>query len=55
MPSRRIGSAMLIFCSIQGTKIGNQIPFAWLAFYEGERAFLFESDKKLTKTVNVFL
>ena len=35
--------------------IANQIPFAWLAFYEGGHAFLFQSYKKLTETVNVFL
>ena len=35
--------------------IAKQIPFAWLAFYEGGHAFLFQSYKKLTETVNVFL
>ncbi|WP_216232687.1 alpha/beta fold hydrolase [Polynucleobacter sp. AP-Reno-20A-A9] len=35
--------------------IANQIPFAWLAFYEGGHAFLFQSYKKLSETVNVFL
>ncbi|MBU3595129.1 alpha/beta hydrolase [Polynucleobacter sp. 86C-FISCH] len=35
--------------------IASQIPFAWLAFYEGGHAFLFQSYKKLTETVNVFL
>jgi len=35
--------------------IANQIPFAWLAFYEGGYAFLFQSYKKLSETVNVFL
>jgi pimeloyl-ACP methyl ester carboxylesterase len=35
--------------------IANQIPFAWLAFYEGGHAFLFQSYKKLSETVNIFL
>ena len=35
--------------------IASQIPFAWLAFYEGGHAFLFQSYKKLTETVNIFL
>ena len=35
--------------------IANQIPFAWLAFYEGGHAFLFQSYQKLSETVNVFL
>jgi pimeloyl-ACP methyl ester carboxylesterase len=35
--------------------IANQIPFAWLAFYEGGHAFLFQSYKKLSETVSVFL
>lgn len=35
--------------------IANQIPFAWLAFYEGGHAFLFQSYKKFSETVNVFL
>ncbi len=35
--------------------IANQIPFAWLAFFEGGHAFLFQSYKKLSETVNVFL
>jgi pimeloyl-ACP methyl ester carboxylesterase len=35
--------------------IANQIPFSWLAFYEGGHAFLFQSYKKLSETVNVFL
>lgn len=35
--------------------IASQIPFAWLAFYEGGHAFLFQSYKKLSETVNVFL
>ena len=35
--------------------IATQIPFAWLAFYEGGHAFLFQSYKKLSETVNVFL
>ena len=35
--------------------IAAQIPFAWLAFYEGGHAFLFQSYKKLSETVNIFL
>jgi pimeloyl-ACP methyl ester carboxylesterase len=35
--------------------IANQIPFAWLAFFEGGHAFLFQSYKKFYETVNVFL
>ncbi len=35
--------------------IANQIPFAWLAYYEGGHAFLFQSHKQFAATVNVFL
>lgn len=35
--------------------IANQIPFAWLAFFEGGHAFLYQSPKKFADTVNVFL
>lgn len=32
--------------------IANQIPFAWLAFYEGGHAFLFQSHEQFAATVN---
>ncbi len=35
--------------------IANQIPFAWLAFYEGGHAFLFQSHEQFAATVNAFL
>jgi pimeloyl-ACP methyl ester carboxylesterase len=35
--------------------IANQIPFSWLAFFEGGHAFLFQSFQKFADTVNVFL
>lgn len=36
-------------------KIANQIPFSWLAFFEGGHGFPFQSYEKLGKTINVFL
>ncbi len=35
--------------------IASQIPFAWLAFYDGGHAFLFQEHKKFAETVDVFL
>ena len=35
--------------------IANQIHFAWLAFFEGGHAFVFQSSKQLSATVNAFL
>ena len=35
--------------------IATQIPFSWLAFYDGGHAFLFQSYKKFAATVEVFL
>lgn len=35
--------------------IANQIPFSWLAFFEGGHSFLFQSYQKFADTVNVFL
>jgi pimeloyl-ACP methyl ester carboxylesterase len=35
--------------------IANQIPFAWLAFFDGGHAFLYQSYRKFADTVNVFL
>lgn len=35
--------------------IANQIPYAWLAYYDGGHAFLFQEYKKFADTVNVFL
>lgn len=40
---------------INSVIIASQIPFAWLAFFEGGHAFLFEQHKKFADTVNVFL
>lgn len=35
--------------------IAGQIPFAWLAYFEGGHAFLFEQHKKFVETVDAFL
>jgi pimeloyl-ACP methyl ester carboxylesterase len=35
--------------------IANQIPFAWLAYFDGGHAFLFQDHKKFADTVNAFL
>ena len=35
--------------------IANQMPFAWLAYFEGGYSFLFQSHKQLAATVNAFL
>ena len=35
--------------------IANQIPFAWLTFFDGGHAFLFQQHKKFAETVNAFL
>lgn len=35
--------------------IASQIPFAWLAFYDGGHAFLFQQYEKFAATVDVFL
>lgn len=35
--------------------IAARIPFAWLAFFEGGHAFLYQSAAKCGATVNVFL
>lgn len=35
--------------------IAGQIPFSWLAFYDGGRAFLFEQHKRFAETIDVFL
>lgn len=35
--------------------IANQIPYAWLAYFDGGHAFLFQQYKKFADTVNVFL
>ena len=35
--------------------IANQIPFAWLAYFEGGHAFLFQSHEQFAATVNAFL
>ena len=37
------------------TLIAARIPFAWLAFYEGGHAFLYQSAAKFGATVNLFL
>ena len=37
------------------TMIANQIPFAWLAFFQGGHAFVFQSSKQLSATINAFL
>lgn len=35
--------------------IANQIPYSWLAFFEGGHSFLFQSYKRFGATVNAFL
>lgn len=35
--------------------IANQIPYAWLAYFDGGHAFLFQDYKRFAETVNVFL
>lgn len=35
--------------------IANQIPFAWLAYFDGGHAFLFQQHKKFAETVNAFM
>jgi pimeloyl-ACP methyl ester carboxylesterase len=35
--------------------IANQIPYAWLAFFDGGHAFLFQQHQKFAQTVNAFL
>jgi pimeloyl-ACP methyl ester carboxylesterase len=35
--------------------IANQIPFAWLAYFDGGHAFLFQQHQKFAQTVNAFL
>lgn len=35
--------------------IANQIPYSWLAFFEGGHAFLFQSHQEFSATVNAFL
>ncbi len=40
---------------INSVIIAGQVPFAWLAFFDGGHAFLFEDYKRFAATVNVFL
>jgi len=35
--------------------VASQIPFAWLAFYDGGHAFLYQQHKRFVETVNAFL
>jgi hypothetical protein len=35
--------------------IANQIPFAWLAYFDGGHAFLFQQHQKFAETVNAFM
>ena len=35
--------------------IANQIPYAWLAYFDGGHAFLFQQHKRFADTVNAFL
>jgi hypothetical protein len=35
--------------------IAARVPFAWLTFYEGGHAFLYQSAGKFGATVNLFL
>lgn len=35
--------------------VAGQIPFAWLAFFDGGHAFLFQQHQKFADTVNLFL
>lgn len=45
----------LIDKPVNSVIIASQIPFAWLAFYDGGHAFLFQQYKKFAETVDVFL
>lgn len=40
---------------INSVIIASQIPFAWLAFFDGGHAFLFEQHEKFAATLEVFL
>ena len=40
---------------INAVIIASQVPFAWLAFYDGGHAFLFQQYRKFAETVDVFL
>ena len=35
--------------------MANQIPFSWLAYFDGGHAFLFQDYKRFADTVNAFL
>jgi pimeloyl-ACP methyl ester carboxylesterase len=35
--------------------IANQIPFSWLAYFDGGHAFLFQQHQKFSETVNAFM
>jgi hypothetical protein len=35
--------------------IANQIPFSWMAYFDGGHAFLFQQYKRFADTVNAFL
>ncbi|QWD64052.1 alpha/beta fold hydrolase [Polynucleobacter sp. MWH-UH2A] len=35
--------------------IANQIPFAWLAYFDGGHAFLFQQHQKFAETLNAFM
>lgn len=49
------GREDLIDKPVNSVIIAGQIPFAWLAFYDGGHAFLFQQYKKFAETVDVFL
>lgn len=34
---------------------GRQIPYSWLAYYDGGHAFLFQQHGRFSETVNAFL
>lgn len=40
---------------VNASIIASQVPFAWLAFFEGGHAFLFQSHEQFAATVNAFL
>ena len=40
---------------VNSVNMARQIPFSWLAFFDGGHAFLFQEHEKFAATVNAFL
>ena len=51
----RDGRYDLIDIPANSVLIAGQIPFAWLAFFDGGHAFMFQQYAKFTATVEAFL